>query len=263
MNIIKIGGGKGINVDGIVSDLASFDEKFIIVHGANAYRDELSEQLKAEKKVITSVKGYSSVFTDEKALDILIMAYAGLRNKRIVELCQQNGINAVGLSGIDGRVVMGNRNKGIRIREDGKLMIVRDYSGKPASINTELLELLLSNKYVPVLTVPIVDENGFAINSENDDIIAVLNGSLQADRIFQFIEAPGYLDNPSDETSLIPRISSAELFQKEEAAEGRMKRKLHALNKLLGNNKTKIIIADGRTEHPFTDALNEKGTIIQ
>ncbi len=263
MNIIKIGGGKRINVEGIISDLASFDEKFIIVHGANAYRDELAEELKAEKKVITSVKGYSSVFTDEKALDVLIMAYAGLRNKRIVEMCQQKGVNAIGLSGLDGRIVQGNRNKGIRVREEGKLKIVRDFSGKPASINTELLDLLTANGYVPVLTVPIIDEDGFAINSENDDIIAVLNQSVQADRIFQFIEAPGFLDDPTDESSLIPEINSAELHQKEAAVEGRMKRKLHALNKLLNGSKTKIVIADGRTEHPFNDALNHKGTLIQ
>lgn len=263
MNIIKIGGGKGINVEGIIKDLSSFDQKFILVHGANAYRDELADQLKVEKKVITSVKGYSSVFTDEKALDILMMAYAGLRNKRIVEICQLNGINAIGLTGIDGKVIQGNRNKGIRIREEGKLKIVRDFSGKPASVNYELLDLLLENGYVPVLTVPIIDENGYAINSENDDIIAVLNEAIKAERIFQFIEAPGFLADPADESTLIPQISSIELQQKESVVEGRMKRKLHALNKLLDNNKTQIIIADGRTEHPFNDALNYKGTIIQ
>ena len=57
------------------------------------------------------------MFSDEKAVDILIMAYAGLRNKRIVELCQQQGINAVGLSGVDGKVVQGLRNSGIRVKE--------------------------------------------------------------------------------------------------------------------------------------------------
>ena len=263
MNIIKIGGGRKINVEGIIKDLSSFNEKFIIVHGANAYRDELAEQLNAEKKVITSVKGYSSVFTNEKALDILIMAYAGLRNKRIVEMCQQNGINAIGLSGIDGRVIQGARNSGIRIREDGKLKIVRDFSGKPKSINVDLLNLLLESGYVPVLTVPIMDEDGFAINSENDDIIAVINDSMKAEKIFQFIEAPGFLEDSNDENSLISYISSAELKRKEEAVEGRMKRKLYALNKLLENNGTKIIIADGRVESPFNDALKGKGTIIQ
>lgn len=263
MNIIKIGGGKGINTRGIIGDLASFGEKYIIVHGANAYRDELSEKLNAPKKIITSVKGYSSVFTDEPALDVLIMAYAGLRNKRIVEMCQQSGINAIGLTGMDGKMVEGKRNSGIRVNEEGKLKLVRDFSGKPQSVNTGLLSLLLDNGYVPVLTVPIIDENGFAINSENDDIIAIINESLKAERIFQFIEAPGLLENSKDESTLIKHITAAELQQKEISVEGRMKRKIHALNKLLGSNNTKIIIADGRVEHPFADALNGKGTTIQ
>ncbi|MEE9432448.1 MAG: acetylglutamate kinase, partial [Melioribacteraceae bacterium] len=131
MIIIKIGGGATINTKAIIDDLSSLDEKFIIVHGANAKRDELAENLNKPKKVITSASGYSSVFTDEESLDIMMMAYAGLKNKRIVEMCQQAGINAIGLSGIDGKVVQGKRNNGIRIKENGKLRIVRDFSGKP------------------------------------------------------------------------------------------------------------------------------------
>ena len=103
MIIVKIGGGKNINVEGIVRELAEIDERLIIVHGANYYRDTLAERLGQPKKVVTSVSGYSSVFSDQEAIDVLIMAYAGLRNKRIVELCQRNGINAVGLSGVDGK----------------------------------------------------------------------------------------------------------------------------------------------------------------
>ena len=101
---------------------------------------KLLKNLNKPKKVITSASGYSSVFTDEESLDIMMMAYAGLKNKRIVEMCQQAGINAVGLSGIDGKVIQGKRNSGIRIKENGKLKIVRDYSGKPKSINTHIIK---------------------------------------------------------------------------------------------------------------------------
>ncbi len=211
MLIIKIGGGKNINLNGIISDLVNLKEKFIIVHGANALRDELAVSLNKEKKIITSASGYSSVFTDEDSLDIMMMAYAGLKNKRIVEMCQQAGINAVGLSGIDGKVIQGKRNSGIRIKENGKLKIVRDFSGKPKSINTHLINLLLDNGYIPILSVPIIDENNFAINSENDDIVAILKNDLNADKIIQLIEAPGFLDNHKDPNSLVKNISKAEL----------------------------------------------------
>ena len=141
MIIIKIGGGTDINLKNIVADLANLDEQFVIVHGANALRDQIAKDLNKPKKVMTSVSGYASVFSDETALDIMMMAYAGLRNKRLVELCQQHGINAVGLSGLDGKMIQGERNKGIRIKEDGKLKIIRDFSGKPRSINIDLLKI--------------------------------------------------------------------------------------------------------------------------
>lgn len=263
MIIVKIGGGKDLNISGIISDLKNINEKFIIIHGANALRDELAENLKKPKKVITSASGYSSVFTDEESLDIMMMAYSGLKNKRIVEMCQQAGINAVGLSGIDGKAVQGKRNNGIRVRENGKLKIVRDYSGKPKAINTELINLLLDNGYVPVLSVPIIDENNFAINSENDDIVAVLKNYLNADKIIQLIEAPGFMDNPKDPKSLIKNISKDELERRENQVEGRMKRKILAFRKMFEQGNATIFISDGRSESPITDALNGKGTIIK
>lgn len=263
MIIIKIGGGKDLNLPGIINDLVNLDEKFIIVHGANALRDEIADKLDKPKKVITSASGYSSVFTDAESLDIMMMAYAGMKNKRIVEMCQQAGINAVGLSGIDGKVVQGKRNAGIRIKENGKLRIIRDFSGKPKSINTELINLLLENSYVPILSVPIIDENGFAINSENDDIVSVLKEAMNAETVIQLIEAPGFLDNPKDPDSLVKEISKDELEQRESQVEGRMKRKILALRKLFENGKGIVYIGDGRTENPITDILNGKGTIIK
>ncbi len=263
MMIIKIGGGSTINLESIIADLAKQDDKFIIVHGANALRDELAEKLNKPKKVITSASGYSSVFSDEDALDVMMMAYSGLRNKRVVELCQKNGINAVGLTGLDGRVVQGRRNRGIKVKEDGKFKMLRDFSGKPQSVNGELLRLLLDNDYTPVLTVPIIDENGYAINSENDEIVNALQAELQADVIVQLIEAGGFLDNADDADSVIAELSRAELARREEQLSGRIKRKLLALRKLFEAGAKKVIISDGRTEQPITDALAGKGTVIE
>jgi acetylglutamate/LysW-gamma-L-alpha-aminoadipate kinase len=263
MILVKIGGGESINLEAIIADLAKQESPFIIVHGANVLRDRLAEKLGMEKTVLTSASGYSSVFSDQDAIDVIMMSYAGLRNKRIVELCQRNNINAVGLTGIDGRLVQGERNKGIRVREQGKTLIKRDFSGKPRSINTGLLRLLLDNAYCPVLTIPIVDENGFAINSENDDIVVQLAAALEIDTVIQLIEAPGFLDNPDDETSLVKRMSLAQLNTREAQVEGRIKRKLLALTRLCADGKTRVIITDGRGEHPIEDALNGKGTHIQ
>ena len=262
MIIVKIGGGASINLKGIVDDLASLDEPFLVVHGANALRDELAETLGRPKQVLTSVSGYQSVFSDEAAIDTILMSYAGLRNKRLVELFQQADVNAVGLSGIDGRLIQGRRNKGIRVKEGTKTLIKRDFSGKPASVNADLLRLLLNAGYTPVLSIPIVDENGFAINSENDDIVNAIQAELCADRIIQLIEAPGFLDDASDESSVVPTMTRAELISREEAVEGRIKRKMLALRKLFEGGAARVIIADGRIEHPIRAALDGQGTII-
>jgi acetylglutamate/LysW-gamma-L-alpha-aminoadipate kinase len=215
-----------------------------------------------EKTILTSVSGYTSVFSDQDALDVIMMSYSGLRNKQIVELCQRNGVNAVGLSGLDGRLVQGERNKGIRVRENGKTLIKRDLSGKPRSINTQLLTLLLENGYCPVLTIPIADENGFAINSENDDIVARIAIELEIDTVIQLIEAPGFLDDADDESSLVSSMSIAELHRREASVEGRIKRKLLALTRLCQGGKTRVIITDGRGEQPIIKALDGAGTHI-
>ncbi|MEJ2282522.1 MAG: [LysW]-aminoadipate kinase [Desulfobacterales bacterium] len=262
MIIVKIGGGDSININGIIEDLSGLDDQYIIVHGANALRDKLAEDLGQPKQVLTSVKGYTSVYSDEKLLDVMMMAYAGLRNKRIVELCHQNGINAVGLSGIDGKIVQGRRNQGIRVYQGKKLKIVRDFSGKPQSVNAPLLRLLLDNGYVPVLTVPIIDEQNAAINTENDDVVRVLQKALHAKMVINLIEAPGFLENKDDETSLINTIAAAELESREQQVEGRMRRKMLAARKLFEHGSTNVVISDGRTVHPVTDALAGKGTVI-
>ncbi|MGK9477572.1 [LysW]-aminoadipate kinase [Melioribacter sp. OK-6-Me] len=262
MLLIKIGGGADINIKGIVADLAKINDKFIILHGANALRDLIGEKLGYKKRIVTSVSGYDSVFSNEETIDLMMMTYAGLRNKRIVELCQQNGINAVGLSGLDGKVIQARRNSGIRVRQNGKTLLLKDFSGKPNSINKHLLDLLLDNGYTPVLSVPLLDENNFAVNSENDDILALLQKEFNADKIISLIEAPGFLLDKNDPDSLLKNISRNELEAMEQKVEGRMKRKILALRKLFEGSPTTVILSDGRTEHPLEDALNGKGTII-
>jgi [amino group carrier protein]-L-2-aminoadipate 6-kinase len=263
MIIIKIGGGKSINLHGIIEDCQSLKEKFIIIHGANALRDEVIKKLGISKSIVTSLSGYDSVLTDASMIDGMMMCYAGVRNKRIVELCHQHGINAVGLTGLDGSMFRGKRNKGIRTQENGKIILKHDLSGKPQECNTMLLRLLLEHDYTPVLTVPILDEYNMAINTENDDIVRILHNSIEANTIIQFIEAPGLLLNVDDKNSIVGSLIKEQLLHHEENTTGRMKRKLMALRKLYTYSSPHVIIADGRSDHPLDDAMGGKGTHIQ
>ena len=263
MYIVKVGGGEAVNLAGVADDLASIDAPCIVVLGANAVRDSLAARLGSSTRTLTSISGYTSVFSDETALDVIMMAYSGLRSKRFVELCQRRGVNAIGLSGIDARMVEGERNRGIRVREGGKTLIKRDFSGKPRSVNASLLRTLLDDGYTPVLTIPIADEKGFAINSENDDIVNVLQAALGAERIVQLIEAPGFLDDAGDPESVVAAMSREELERREAQVEGRMKRKMLALRRLFEAGAAEVVIGDGRVERPIRAALDGAGTVIR
>ena len=260
--IVKIGGGSGINIEGIVQGLGDESSPVIVVLGANALRDELAQRLDTPTTTIRSVSGYESVYSDREAIDAIMISYAGLARNRFVETCQKLGVNALGLSGLDGRVIEGERNRGIRVREHGKTLIKRDYSGKPKRVNGGLLNTLMGQGLVPVLSIPIIDASGAAINADNDNIITVLHRELSARRIIQFIEAPGLLADPADATSLIPEVRASQIGDHEMAASGRMKRKLLAIRQLFEVSPTEVVIADGRTETPYQDAVAGKGTII-
>jgi acetylglutamate/LysW-gamma-L-alpha-aminoadipate kinase len=261
--LIKVGGGDTINLAGVAEDLAGLDDPVILVHGANALRDRLAERLGITVRRVTSVSGMTSVLTDDATVDLMMMAYAGLSNARLVELLQRHGVNAVGLSGIDGRVIQARRNPGIRVRENGKLKLLRDLSGRPCAINRELLDLLLAHRYTPVLTVPLADEQGIAVNSENDDVVALLHSAYHAETVVQLIEAPGLLADPDDETTRIQRLSRGELADWEERASGRIRRKLRAIGTLLDRAATRVVVSDGRAAHPLRDALAGVGTVIR
>ena len=101
-----------------------------------------------------------------------------------------------------------------------------------------------------------------AINTENDDVVRVLQQELQADTVISLIEAPGFLENQDDDNSLIATIPSAQLEAREQMVEGRMKRKILAFRKLFEHGASRVIISDGRTDHPIEDALAGKGTVI-
>ncbi len=86
--------------------------------------------------------------------------------------------------------------------------------------------------------------------------------ALQANLVINLIGAPGFLENKDDETSLIKNISASELQAREQQVDGRMKRKMLAVRKLFEQGASKVIISDGRSAHPVTDAMAGKGTVI-
>jgi LysW-gamma-L-lysine/LysW-L-ornithine aminotransferase len=262
--LVKLGGGD-VSVDAVAEDLASLGRPFVLLHGANKLRDELAEQLGRPPRVIESISGMTSVFSDDEAIDVLLAAYAGIRNKRIVEALRKRGVNAIGLTGLDGGLVQGEQNRGIRVEQDGRKRLLRDQSGKPRSVNGVLLRSLLADGYAPVLTVPIVGEDGVALNTENDEVLALLAAELGSRDVVSLIEEAGLLEDPALPSSLVREVDADDLEGWEGNVGGRMRRKVRALRNLFdaaGEPGPRFRLADGRVDAPVSRALAGAGTLI-
>lgn len=159
MLLIKAGGGKTINWDGICRDISYLisNDKIVLVHGASSCRDEIAEKLSIPVRRVVSPSGISSVYTDEKLLDVFLMAYAGLVNKKIVAMLQRYGVNAVGLSGVDGKLWLAKPKKDIMVKEEGRIKLLKDnLTGRVERVNTDLLNILIEIDYLPVLCSPAI-----------------------------------------------------------------------------------------------------------
>ncbi len=265
MLLIKVGGGKTINWEGICKDISRLisKEKIILVHGASYWRDQIAEKLSIPVKTVVSPSGVTSVYTDEKLMEVFLMAYAGLVNKKFVAMLQSYGVNAVGLSGVDGRLWIAKPKKDILIKEDGKVkLLTGNLTGRVEKVNTELLNLLIERDYLPVICSPAVSSEGEILNTDNDLAIAVMAESLNIKKIVVLFESPGLLENPEDEKSLIRKINKEKIEDYFQFAKGRMKKKLMGVKRAIESGVETIYMGDGRLENPVFSALEGKGTLI-
>jgi len=266
MILIKIGGGKKINLDYICEDIKTLinqGEKIVLVHGASVVRDEIAERLGSPTKTITSPTGISSVYTNKEAIDIFLMTYSGLVNKKIVAKLQFYGVNAVGLSGIDGQLWKGKRKKAVYSQEGKKIKLISDnMTGKVTEINVNLINLLLDNKYLPVVCPPALSEESKIINTDNDWAVAVMAGALKIEKMVVLFEAPGLLKKFCDESSLIKTVDKNKIDEYLIYTQGRMKKKLLGAKEAFRLGLKKIYWSDGRIKNPIINTLKGVGTII-
>ncbi|MCX7680763.1 MAG: [LysW]-aminoadipate kinase [Anaerolineae bacterium] len=268
MIVVKAGGGKGLDMDAVCSDVAELvrqGEKVVLVHGGSHETNVISEQLGHPPRFVTSVSGHSSRYTDRETLEIFAMVVAGKINKLLVEQLQKLGVNAVGLCGVDGRLLEGQRKDTLRIVENGRTKVLRgDYSGVIERVNVGLLKLLLDAGYVPVIAPLAISYEGDAVNVDGDRAAAAIGAALQAEKVIVLTNVPGLLRDVADESTLIPRIplAQAESYL-DRYAQGRMKKKILGAVEAMREGVRCVIIADGRVEHPLQQALAGQGTVIE
>ncbi len=268
MLVVKLGGSAGIDPALTLDDLAALwpEQRIVFIHGANATLDEWTRRLGREPRLVTSSTGQVSRFTDRETMDLMLMVYAGLVNKRLVEGLQQRGINAVGLTAMDGRIASGPRKDTLRAIENGKPKVLRgDYAGSIEQVDTRLLELLLDNGYLPVLTPPAVSNQGEAINVDGDKLAMQLAVALQAEALVILSNTPGLLRDVRDPDSLIATVDVSDPASVEAAmtaAQGRMKKKVEAGCKAVQAGIGRVVFADARVPQPIRRALAGAGTVL-
>jgi acetylglutamate/LysW-gamma-L-alpha-aminoadipate kinase len=267
MIVVKVGGGAGIDYDALCADIAGqwqAGQRLVLVHGGSHETNLLAEQLGHPPRFVTSPSGYTSRYTDRATLEIFVMAVAGKLNKLLVERLQRLGVNAVGLAGIDGRVLEGQRKATIRVVEDGKQKVLRDdWTGTVERVNAGLLRLLIDAGYLPVVAPIAASAAGEALNVDGDRAAAALAQGLSADTLLLLSNVPGLLRAFPDEASLIPRIARAAVEEFLPLAQGRMKKKVLGAAEALAGGVGRVILGDARSGQPVSRALAGQGTVIE
>ncbi len=265
--VVKVGGSEGIDYAAVARDAAELwkqGRKLILVHGGSAETNRVATALGHPPVFLEHPGGLTSRLTDRKTLEIFEMVYAGKMNKLIVELLQRQGVNAVGLSGVDGRIFEGRRKKAVKYLENGKLKIRRDnLTGNVERVNTELLDLLLGAGYLPVLTPPAISYEGEAMNTDGDTAAAQVAVQMQAEALLLLSNVPGLLSDFPDEASLIPEIPAERVEEYMEFAQGRMKKKVLGAADAVKGGVGRVVFGDARVERPISAALSGAGTVVR
>jgi [amino group carrier protein]-L-2-aminoadipate/L-glutamate 6-kinase len=267
ITVVKLGGTEGVDFSAICRDAAGLlkqGHKLVLVHGGSAEANALGDSLGTPPKMITSPSGYTSRYTDRRTLEIFLMAVNGKVNSLLTEQLQMLNINALGLCGLDGKLIQATRKDSIQSIENGKRKIIRDdYTGKIECVNTDLLSLLLDAGYLPVIAPVAVSEKGEALNVDADRAAAMVAAALRADVLVLLTAVPGLMKNFPDELTLIRQLTPSQLSAASEAAQGRMKKKVLGAQEALKGGVGRVMISDGRIEHPISNALAGNGTVIQ
>ena len=209
--------------------------KIVLVHGGGPEITELMDRLGKKPEFVDGLR-----VTDRETVDIVQMVLAGKVNKTLVNLLEMKGGRAVGLSGMDGRLIEA------RIK-DPRL----GYVGEVTRINIRPVADLLNNGYIPVVSTVGCDEQGNAYNINGDTAAAHIAGALNAERLIMMTDIAGILRDKDDPASLIPEITlkeADELFE-QGVISGGMIPKVDCCVTAIHQGVKNVVIMDGRIPH--------------
>ncbi|NHN60572.1 MULTISPECIES: acetylglutamate/acetylaminoadipate kinase [Halorussus] len=266
--VVKVGGARAVDPAGALADVAHLvanGEDVVVVHGGSTAVDDTLERLGEEPEYVETPGGVVGRFTDETTMEVFEMVLPGKLNTDLVAGLQNEGVDAVGLSGVDGKLLTGPRKSAVKVLEDGRKKIKRgDHSGKIEAVDADLLETLFAGNYVPVVTVPMLAEESDGdltpVNADADRAAAAIAGALGGELVV-LTDVAGVYEDPDDPDSLIESVGTpAELEAAEDAAEGFMTKKVMAAVEALEGGAASVTVADANNRDPITAARTGHGT---
>jgi acetylglutamate kinase len=201
--VVKAGGG-------VFGDLAStrvlieqiailhyFGVRVVFVHGGGPQLTELATALGVPTRMVEGRR-----VTDQKSIDVTAMVLNGLINTRILAICRDLNIEAVGISGVDAGLVRAHKRPPVKLASSGELV---DYGfvGDIDAVDPAAVRKLLDNGLMPVVSPLSADDSGVLLNINADTVAAALGAALGAEKLILCTGAPGILDDPADPGSLI------------------------------------------------------------
>ena len=250
--VVKYGGNAMVNEqikEQVMEDIVLLwliGVKIVLVHGGGPEINELMEKLGKKAEFVDGLR-----VTDKETVDIVQMVLAGKVNKTLVNLLEAKGGKAMGISGMDGRLIEAKV-------KDERL----GYVGDITKINIKPVEDLLERGYIPVISTIGCDRDGNTYNINGDTAAAYIAGALNAKRLIMMTDVAGILRDKDDESTLIPEITlkDAEKLFDEGIICGGMIPKVNCCIEAIHKGVKKVIIMDGRVPHSILmETLTNEG----
>ena len=204
--VVKAGGGVFGDAEATrilieqIAILHYFGVRVVMVHGGGPQTTEISEALGVPARMVEGRR-----VTDQKGIDVAAMVLNGLINTRILGICRDLNIDAVGISGVDAGLVRAHRRPPVKVTSTGE-MVDYGFVGDIDGIDTTVIRKLLDNGLMPVVSPLSADETGTLLNINADTVAAAIGAALGAEKLILCTGAPGILERVEDPTSLISYV---------------------------------------------------------
>ncbi len=250
--VVKYGGNAMINQhlkEQVMEDIVLLwliGVKVVLVHGGGPEINETMAKLGKKAEFVNGLR-----VTDKETVDIVQMVLAGKVNKTLVNMLEMKGGKAMGISGIDGRLIEAEF-------KDEKL----GYVGNITNINIQPVTDLLEKGYIPVISTVACDENGNIYNINGDTAAARIAGALEAERLIMMTDIAGVLKDKDDPSTLIPKITAeeAKALYEQNVISGGMIPKVDCCIDALNHGVNNVVIMDGRIPHSILmELLTDEG----